>query len=134
MLKKDARGQCANCSKKCACSPQKLLTKHSRGTPGAMSSGQGSVFGSDEYVSPPAGTGIPQGMDGKARRADNVGIERWFRTPKGERPRNAGHSTPRELEMEMAGFAECYNNERTHQLPGYETPASWCCGGFLMAA
>lgn len=69
-----------------------------RGTPGAMSSGQGSAFGSDEHVSLLAGPGIPQGTDGRARWADNVGIERQFRALKGE------------------------------------TPTSWCCGGFLVAA
>lgn len=104
------------------------------GTPGVMNSDQGSVFGSDEYVSLLAGLGIPQSMDGKARWADNVRIERWFRTLKSERLRNAEYSTPRELEMEIAGFVEYYNNERIHQSLGYETPASWYCGGFLMAA
>lgn len=104
------------------------------GTPGVMNSDQGGVFGSDECVSLLAGLGIPQGMDGKARWADNVRIERWFRTLKSERLRNAEYSTPRELEMEIAGFVEYYNNERIHQSLGYETPASWYCGGFLMAA
>lgn len=36
--------------------------------------------------------------------------------------------------MEVAEFVEYYNNERIHQSLGYETPASWYCGGFLMAA
>lgn len=105
-----------------------------RGAPGAMDSGRGSVFGADGCVSLPAGLGIPRSMDGKARRADNVGTERWFRTLKSERLRSAEHSTPRELEMEMAGFVEHYDNERIRQSLGYETPASWYCGGFLMAA
>lgn len=105
-----------------------------RGTPGAMNSDRGSAFGSDEHVSPPAGPGIPQSMDGKARRAGNVRIGRRLRALKSERPRNAEHSTPREPEMEMAGFAEYYNNERIHQSLGHETPVSRCCGGFLMAA
>ena len=104
------------------------------GTPGVMNSDQGSVFGSDECVSPLAGPGIPQSMDGKARWADDVRIGRWFRALKSGRPRNAEHSTPRELGMEMAGFVEYHNNERIHQPLGHETPASWCCGGFLMAA
>lgn len=105
-----------------------------RGAPGAVSSGRGGVFGSDECISPLAGPGIPQSMDGKARWADNVGTGRRFRAPKGEGPRSAEHSTPRGLEMEMAGFVGYYDNERIHRSLGYETPASWYCGGFLMAA
>lgn len=81
-----------------------------------------------------AGLGIPQSMDGKARWAGNARTGRRFRALRSERPRNAGCSTPRELEMEMAGFVEYYNNECIHQSLGYKTPASRYCGGFLMAA
>lgn len=104
------------------------------GTPGVPNSDQGSVFGSEGYVSPLAGLGMPQGMDGRARWVDNVGIERWFRTPKGERPGNAECSTPRQLELEVAAFVEYHDGRRIHQALGYEVPASWYCGGFIGAA
>ena len=45
------------------------------GTPSAMSSDQGSVFGSEEYVSLLASRGIAQSMDGRARWRDNVLME-----------------------------------------------------------
>lgn len=61
-------------------------------------------------------------------------LERWFRTLKSEGLRNAECSTPRGLEMEVAGFVEYYDNERTRQSLGCETPTNWCCGGFLTAA
>lgn len=104
------------------------------GTPGVLNSDQGSVFGSEEYVSLLAGLGIPQSMDGRARWVDNVRIERWFRTLKSERLRNAEYSTPRQLELEVAAFVEYYNGQRIHQALGYEVPASWYCGGFIGAA
>lgn len=108
------------------------LARH--GTPGVPNSDQGSVFGSEGHVSPPAGPGMPQGMDGRARWVDNVRIERWFRTPKGERPGNAEYSTPRQLELEVAAFVEYHDGRRIHQALGYEVPASWYCGGFIGAA
>lgn len=104
------------------------------GTPGVLNSDQGGVFGSEGYVSPLAGLGMPQGMDGRARWVDDVGIERWFRTPKGERLGNAECSTPRQLELEVAAFAEYHDGQRIHQALGYEVPASWYCGGFIGAA
>lgn len=108
------------------------LARH--GTPGVPNSGQGSVLGPEGHVSPPAGPGMTQGMGGGARWVDNVGIERWFRTPKGERPGNAGYSTPRRLELEVAAFVGYHDGRRIHQALGYEVPASWYCGGFIGAA
>lgn len=104
------------------------------GAPGVLNSDQGSVFGSEEYVSLPAGLGIPRSMGGRARWVDNVRIERWFRTPKSERPGNAGCSTPRQLELGVAAFVEYHDGRRIHQALGYEVPASWYCGGFIGAA
>lgn len=104
------------------------------GTPGVLNSDQGGVFGSEEYVSLLAGLEIPQGMDGRVRWVDNVRIERWFRTLKSERLRNAGYSTPRQLELEVAAFVEYHDGRRIHQALGHEVPASWYCGGFIGAA
>jgi putative transposase len=44
----------------------------SHGTPGVMNSDQGSVFGSEEYVSLLASEHVVQSMNGRARWADNV--------------------------------------------------------------
>ena len=54
-------------------------------------------------------------MDGRARWVDDVRIERWFRTPKGERLRSAECSTPRQLELEVAAFVEYHDGQRIHQ-------------------
>ena len=47
----------------------------SHGAPGVMNSDQGSVFGSEEYVSLLASEHVAQSMDGRARWADNVLME-----------------------------------------------------------
>ena len=104
------------------------------GTPGVLNSDQGSVFGSDGYVSLLASRFVPQSMDGRARWVDNVRIERWCRTLRSEGLRSGEYSTPTELEREIGNFVRYYNERRMHQSLGYETPASWYCGGFCEAA
>lgn len=98
------------------------------GTPGVCNSDQGSVFGSERYVSLLRRNGVPQSMDGRARWADNVLMERWFRTLKSEWLRINEYSTPAELRGLLAEFVDDYNNDRVHQSLGYETPAEWYCG------
>lgn len=56
----------------------------SHGTPYVMDSDQRSAFGSEEYVSLLISELITQSMDGRARRADNVLMKRWFRTFKSD--------------------------------------------------
>ena len=95
------------------------------GTPAVQNSDQGSVFSSDEYVSLVRPRGIRQSMDGRRRWADNVIVERWFRTPESECLRNSEYETPARLRAIIARFVDQYNNERVHQSLGYETPAQW---------
>ena len=104
------------------------------GTPSVMNSDQGSVFGSEEYVSLPASRGISQSMDGRARWRDNVLMERWFRTLKSECLRQTEYSTPQELRDTIAEFVEFYNSRRIHQSLGYDTPEEWYMSGIAEAA
>jgi putative transposase len=115
----------------CACA-RSAFSAH--GTPACMNSDQGSIFGSDDYVSLLKGKGIRQSMDGKARWRDNVLIERWFRTLKSECLRNLEYGTPRELEAIISKFVDYYNNERIHQSLDYDVPADWYADGFPVAA
>ena len=115
----------------CACA-RSAFSAH--GTPACMNSDQGSIFGSDDYVSLLEGKGIRQSMDGKARWRDNVLIERWFRTLKSECLRNSEYGTPRELEAIISKFVDYYNNERIHQSLDYDVPADWYADGFPKAA
>ena len=54
------------------------------GIPAIMNSDQGSQFTSGEYKQLMKDPGIRQSMDGKSRWADNIMIERWFRSLKTE--------------------------------------------------
>ena len=54
------------------------------GTPAILNSDQGCQFTSNAYKTLLRELRIRQSMDGKSRWADNVMIERWFRSPKTE--------------------------------------------------
>ena len=54
------------------------------GIPAIINSDQGSQFTSKEYKALLRSYGIRQGMDGRSRWADNIMIERWFRSLKTE--------------------------------------------------
>ncbi len=95
---------------------------------------QGSVFGPEEYVSPLASEHVAQSMDGVARWADNVLMERWSGTLKSVRLRNAEYETPAQLEDMIRGFVDEYNTTRPHQSLGYATPSTWYSGGIAEAA
>ena len=62
MLKKDARGQCANCSKICARSAQKLLTKHAVGPRDRLRGTLPALSGHDVLRSLGAGRSGPRGI------------------------------------------------------------------------
>ena len=55
------------------------------GLPGIINSDQGSQFTSNNYKATLKSLGIRQSMDSKSRWADNVIIERWFRSLKTEK-------------------------------------------------
>jgi putative transposase len=93
------------------------------GEPAYLNSDQGSQFTSDEYRNLLASRDVAQSMDGKARWADNVVIERWFRTLKVENIYINEYNSPRELRSGLAKFVETYNRIRPHQGLGNSTPA-----------
>lgn len=61
-------------------------------------------------------------MDGKGRWADNIIIERFFRTLKYDEIYNYHHATPRELRAGINKFMKSYNEEHPHQAHHYKTP------------
>jgi len=94
------------------------------GIPAILNSDQGSQFTSDEYMSYLADEKIRQSMDGKGRWADNVIIERWFRTLKIGNIYINEYVCPRELRIGINDFINRYNYIRPHQSLGYKTPAA----------
>lgn len=65
------------------------------GVPAILNSDQGSQFTSEEYKSYLKGQHIRQSMDGKSRWADNIMIERWFRTLKTEKIYSMNTTAPK---------------------------------------
>lgn len=93
------------------------------GIPAILNSDQGSQFTSDEYKSLLKELGIRQSMDGKSRWADNIMIERWFRSLKTELIYINEFQTPRELRVGITEYIDTYNNKRPHEALGYSVPS-----------
>lgn len=92
------------------------------GIPAIINSDQGSQFTSDEYKKLLKCLRIRQSMDGKSRWADNIMIERWFRSLKTEQLYPNEYSSPRELRRLIGSYIVDYNRVRPHEALGYKAP------------
>ena len=92
------------------------------GAPAILNSDQGSQFTSNEYKQLLKGLHIRQSMDGKSRWADNIMIERWFRSLKTELIYINEFPSPRELGRSIREYIHNYNSLRPHEALGYATP------------
>jgi len=92
------------------------------GEPAIANSDQGSQFTSDAYKELLSSRKIRQSMDGKGRWADNIIIERWFRTLKVNNIYVFDYQTPRELRIGIREFIERYNTVRPHESLENRTP------------
>lgn len=104
------------------------------GTPSILNSDQGSQFTSNEYKQLLKGLHIRQSMDGKSRWADNIMIERWFRSLKTELIYiNEFRSPPRELRQSIRSYIDDYNRLRPHEALDYATPDAVYYASFRVA-
>ena len=92
------------------------------GIPAILNSDQGSQFTSSEYKQLLKSLHIRQSMDGKSRWADNIMIERWFRSLKTEFIYINEFHTPKELRRGIADYVDTYNNTRPHAALENQTP------------
>ena len=92
------------------------------GTPAIINSDQGSQFTSTEYKALLKKLQIRQSMDGKSRWADNIKIERWFRTFKTDLIYINEYHSPRELRQAIEKYVHDYNTVRPHQALDNQTP------------
>ena len=92
------------------------------GPPAIINSDQGSQFTSNEYKGLLKELQIRQSMDGKSRWADNIMIERWFRSLKTEEIYLNEYHSPRELRQALERYVTDYNSVRPHEAIGYKTP------------
>ena len=92
------------------------------GTPAILNSDQGSQFTSAEYKALLLSLSIRQSMDGKSRWADNIMIERWFRSLKTELIYVNEFLSPRQLRQAIRQYVYDYNTLRPHEALDYATP------------
>lgn len=92
------------------------------GVPAIINSDQGCQFTSCEYKNLLRQYKIRQSMDGKSRWADNIMIERWFRSLKTELIYINDYASPKELRAAIRDYVEQYNSIRPHQSLDYLTP------------
>jgi putative transposase len=92
------------------------------GAPAIVNSDQGTQFTSTEYKALLKRLQIRQSMDGKSRWADNIMIERWFRSLKTDLIYINEFHSPRELRQAIEKYVTEYNTVRPHQSLGNETP------------
>lgn len=94
------------------------------GMPAILNSDQGCQFTSNAYKTLLRELHIRQSMDGKSRWADNVMIERWFRSLKTEGIYLNEYPNPRVLRKAISVYIQQYNTVRLHQALEYKTPES----------
>ena len=95
-----------------------------RGRPEVFNTDQGSQFTSQEFTQVLQDHGVKISMDGKGRYADNIFVERLWRTVKyGEVYLKAyAYAYAKEARRELGAYFRFYNDQRPHQALGYRTP------------
>jgi len=99
-----------------------LKSALSVGTPEVLNTDQGCQFTSADWIGAVQGAGIKVSMDGKGRWADNIPIERFWRTLKYENVFLNAYNTVAEARRGLREFIDLYNEERLHSSLGYTKP------------
>jgi putative transposase len=94
-----------------------------QGRPEILNTDQGCQFTSNSWINLVEGSNIKISMDGKGRWADNIFIERFWRTLKHEHVLINSFETVKEAKASIGKFIDIYNYKRLHQSLGYKTPA-----------
>lgn len=102
--------------------------------PVILNSDQGCQFTSSEYQGFLKENGIRQSMDGKSRWADNIMIERWFRTFKYDEVYLTEWKNIKEARAAIKQYIYKYNFERCHSSIGNVPPASMYYPAMLYSA
>ena len=91
--------------------------------PEILNSDQGSQFTSIDYIKFVEGRRVKISMDGKSRWADNIMIERWFRTLKYDEVYLKDYENIKDARKQIGSFIHKYNFEKLHSALGYQSPA-----------
>ena len=92
--------------------------------PVILNSDQGCQFTSNEYMNFLKENQIRQSMDGKSRWAENIMIERCFRSFNYEESYLTQYNNIREARKAIGKYVHTYNFERCHSALNKQTPAS----------
>ena len=92
------------------------------GKPDILNTDQGSQYTSPQWIEAVEKMNVLVSMDGKGRWADNIMIERFWRTVKWEHLYLRSYETVREVKESIAEFIGFYNQRRVHQSLEYNTP------------
>lgn len=103
------------------------------GCPAILNSDQGCQFTSGEYKKLLQALHIRQSMDGKSRWADNIVVERWFRSLKTEEIYINEYSSPRVLRRAIGAYIQQYNTVRPHEALDNLTPVAMYSRSFAIA-
>ena len=93
--------------------------------PEILNSDQGSQFTGHDYIEYVGKNAVKISMDGKSRWADNIMIERWFRTLKYDEVYLKDYENIRDARRQIGDFIHGYNFEKLHSALGYQTPAEY---------
>ena len=92
------------------------------GKPEIINSDQGCQFTSAAWTETLVKIGVFISMDGKGRWADNIYIERLWRTIKQEAVRLYRFDTVEQARIAIGDYIDFYNKKRFHQMLNYHTP------------
>jgi putative transposase len=92
------------------------------GTPEIFNTDQGSQFTGNAFTGVLKKHGIRISMDGKGRAADNIFVERLWRTVKYEEIYLKSYGTMKELKKNLTVYFNFYNDDRPHDSLGRMTP------------
>ncbi len=92
------------------------------GKPDILNTDQGSQYTSPQWIETVKEMKVLVSMDGKGRWADNITIERFWRTIKWEHLYLRSYETVKKIKESIAEFMGFYNQRRVHQSLDYNTP------------
>ena len=99
---------------------EEALSRHGR--PEIFNTDQGSQFTSEAFTGRLKEEGIQISMDGKGRWADNVFVERLWRSHKYEHVYLHAYESVGEARHKIGSYFEFYNSRRPHSSLGTQTP------------
>ena len=92
------------------------------GRPEIFNTDQGSQFTDDDFTGVLRAHGVAISMDGRGRFADNIFVERLWRSLKYEEVYLKAYESVAEARQGIAAYFEFYNHQRLHQALAYRTP------------